>query len=257
MARDPWKRAYELTQSPPPPAPPPYREPRGRGWLWFLALVLLGGLATAAWMLGYLKPPGSETVTEALPEPVERVLPKREGDVVVDVTALDDGLGIELRLYGDYLDVIAATQEWKIPWEIKTTGGGTLRVTAPGITMFTRQGLVQTYELDLQELEDATVEGGALLWAAWLPQLRRAGLDRALDQEQFSGLQPAAGESNTFYLAGERDITVGRGTVKPQYLLRFRQNELAIVKGGQSYSGDGTGTVGKPETQAAPAVPAG
>jgi hypothetical protein len=236
MAQDPWKRAYELSklapQQPQAEAPQPQRR-----WPLVLGLivVMLCLASLGAYLLGYVPlgkdasgPP--ETLAQTLP-----VLPGiRPGPIELDVDFIDTGLGIGLALHEDYLDLLSATRDWGVPWEVKTTSPATLRVTAHGVTVFVRDGMIETFELDLQEIYDGGPAGKPEMWKAWVPELQQAGLIPGTDYERYAGTGGGS-EQSMKYVHGRRTVQSTTGWVHPVYALTFVRSKLRGFKGGQKF----------------------
>jgi hypothetical protein len=229
MPQEPWKRAHQLSRMVPPDARPrgAAPPPRPRKPLFgVVAGVLLIGLLGAAGWLAYphiprfwerTSPPAS--ITRGETTATETTGPT----VTVDTAVLEEGLGIGLAPLADYLEVIELTKEAGITWELKTTGGGTLRMTAPGIVAYVDDGKLRGYTLDVP------VVFGHREWSAVQRELRRAGITPELMADAVMG-EGAVGSNVS--LEGARVAETRRGWVYPVYDLRFAGGTLKLIRAG-------------------------
>lgn len=230
MAQDPWKKAYLLSQTrqagSPAAGPPPPRLRRAPRWgciIGSLLLLILAGGAAAAW---YWRDAWLPRHYAKLPAPVKQAVP--EPQVQVDLQALDDGLGVELTMFGDYKDFIAATREWRPEWKL-SQGEGQQRLSAPGVKVYIRDGLIFTYELDIPRLFTEPA------WAPWRSALSAAQLTPELSYTALTGEQAAPPGESEVKLHGKREQDVAGGWASAVYILGFRDNQLRRVVGGVDF----------------------
>jgi hypothetical protein len=234
MPQDGWRRAYILSRSrqgtPPSassPVPPRPRSGRQRNWGCIAALVLLLLLAAAAVALWLYRWWWVPRYRERLPDPVRQALPEPRASI--DLTSLDAGLGCQLRQFSDYLPLIDATRAWGVEWELAETGGGTTRLSAPGLLVYTRDGLILTYDLDLR-----AVYANAR-WVQWQPLLRQAGLSLDLTYTALTGKEDMpAGKSELEYDSANR-VELKPSPARGKYILHFTDGWLTRVVAAVNY----------------------
>ena len=234
MAKDPWKRAYDIDQlklagsAQPGPARP--RFGRGRSlsscsWLLIGALALIIAAAvvlyfTRGWWLPRAAEPVIEALEEAVPAEVLDLGPS------VDWHAVERGLDVELRLFGDYNLFVGATRTWEPGLSVISTGPDTWRLKAPGVLIYVQEGLIWTYELDLGEIYAEP------RWEQWWPSLREAGLTPDLKWEDATGEpERPRGHSEHGY-RGPRSTRLKDGWAYPVWVLHFSDGRLARLEGG-------------------------
>lgn len=237
MPQEPWKRARQLQDlrhagvQPASAAPPPKLKRRPRwlrvlGWL-LLALILGGAVAayfTRGWWFpryrGMLPPVVENAVEQAAPEPA----------MTLDYQALESGLGIELRIFDDYLDVLNATNDWGLDWKLIDTGNGTLRCSAPGLTLYIEQGRIRSYELDLETVFATEA------WELWRKDLERAGLSPDLTWTALTGEEEMPRGIAEREIHSANDSQWAGGPAHAVWKLQFHDGWLRYLNGGITIS---------------------
>ena len=234
MPQEPWKRARQLhelkqagvkpAKSAAQPRPEIVRRPRWPAILgWTLLVLILGGAAAAYFTRGWWFPRYRDALPTRVVEAVEEVAP--EPQVTLDYQALEAGLGIELCVFGDYLDVLKATNTWCAEWQLTDTGAGTSRCTAPGLRLYVENGRIRSYELDIAMVfEDEA-------WKPWRADLKRAGFSPDLTWTALTG------ESEMPAGVAEREIHSSNDTqwngvpAHAVWKLQFQDGWLRYVNG--------------------------
>jgi hypothetical protein len=230
MAKDPWKRAHDLSRLREHSAVEQPAEARaarriGCGTVIAIALAVLvvGGAAVLFFTRGWWWPRYRAALPEPLQEVVADVAPEPPADV--DWHVLETGLDVELRMFGDYNLFVGATRAWEPGVKLISTGNDTWRLTAPGVRVHVRNGLVWTYELDLPLIFAEEC------WREWWPALREAGLTPDLTWTALTGEeeQPVGGTDYTY--RSTRSTRVAEGWVYPVFILYFADGWLRRVEG--------------------------
>ncbi len=235
MPQEPWKRArqlHELKQAGIKPAPKasqarPVQDRRNlwRALLGWIIVILVLSLGAAAYFFRGLWIP---RYREAMPPGLERVVQEvaPEPQVTLDYQALEGGLGIELRIFGDYLDVLKATNTWGVQWQLTDTGAGTSRCTAPGVKLYVEQGRIRSYELDVaQVFEDAA-------WKPWRSELKRAGISPDLTWTALTGETEMPRGMAEREIHSSNDAQWAGTTAHAMWKLQFTDGWLRYLNGG-------------------------
>jgi len=237
MPLDPWKRAHILSRRADLRAAqvrPAHRRP---SWRVVLAVVLCVA-ATAVLACGLAlwqnRALWLGVVREELPAPVKHALPVPRTSV--DIEALESGLGIELRQFGNYLDLVKATRDWNPGWEISASGSGHLRMVAPGLKVYVAGELIETYTLDL------AVVYSAPCWRKWLPELRRAGITPQLTYTAFTGQEQAPAGELERVVEGRESVQGPEGWVHRAFGLHFEGGRLRSIDGRVAFGMAGAAT---------------
>ena len=237
MAQDPWKRAHQLKQRQAPPAtpaglPPAVLHPGGRRWIAALVVVILV-LGAGAAAFHFFRHPGNPLAPiKQLEEsrPVQKLEKKLTGKKVqVDQAFLFGGLGIGLALFETYEPMLEQTKPWKPGWEVKDTGGGTVRLQAPGIKAFAVGGLIETYDIDLGAVTSAPC------WKPWLPKLAKAGLTQSLAWTDISGEELAPASDREFSYTDPQAVKLPDGWAHRMVVLHFISGKLKRIEGRLSF----------------------
>lgn len=235
MAQDPWKRAYQMQRlkqagaPQTPDSPPPRRGSRALAALLLLLLLALGAAGYFAWIsrdrwaaslsqqLPGMREQLPEPVREAVPVPMRRV----------DQAALEQGLGIHLTVFASSYDLIAATREWGVEWQLTSMGGERVRMSAGGVKVYANAGIIENYDLDVAQVF------ASAMWAKWWPQLRRAGISPELTWQLLTGEQ-VTGElagNQEYEYRNKHSVQRPEGTARQAFLLRFTDSWLRHVEG--------------------------
>ena len=238
MSRDPWKRAYnlkKLNRAPEKKGRISTPAIRGRRRIWpvvlLVLLVLIAGGAYAAWHYRSLWIP---RYRDKLPEVVADVV--KEPRVYVDYTALEQGLGVHLSILGDYLDLIASTRDGEPAWDVKQTGGGTLRLESDGIKVYVQDGAIQTYKIDMRALFESE------RWQDWLPAWRDAGLSPDLTWTAFTGEEEMPMGATEYLYVCDDGINTAGGWRHPAFNLEFHGGWLRRIEGRYEFGPTETNT---------------
>ncbi len=228
MTHEPWKRAAQLSKvkrlgkngGQGRPAP---RIVRRTSWgtiiVLLLLIVLIGGFIAAWLMRGWWVPRYKDKLPGAVAGHVE------EPRVYVDYRLLEEGLGADLKLFGDYLDLISTTRDWRDDWKVTQTGPDTLRLENTGIKVYVKDGVIDTYLVDVKVLfEDKK-------WGPWVKHWRDANLTPDLTWTAWSGSDSDAPGIVEEQYESSASIRRGDGWVHPVYVLTFRGNWLRRVEG--------------------------
>lgn len=256
MSQEPWKRAYQLSamRKGPQPGGPDGRPPRpkiGRGRNWCGIILLAGillvlGVAVAAYFTrGWWFP----RYRQQLPQQVEQAIVDTapEPRIDIDYRAFETGLGIELLIFGDYLDVLNAANDWGVDWKLTDTGAGTQRIVGEGLRIYVKQGRISSYEIELAEV----FASGA--WQPWQEELRRAGLSPDTTWTAVTGeaeMPPGIVERE---IHSGNDVKVDGGWAHAVWELYFRGGWLTRIVGGMEVGaadwegGDGQPTPSAPD----------
>jgi hypothetical protein len=236
MAQDPWRRAYQLSRqkqagdAPQPGLDPARKPPRAPGFPWLrivlllLAFLGLGGLGAWAWLSRERWVP---QVREKLPEPVKEAVPAPR--VRVDRTALEDGLGIRLAVFGDYDELLAATREWKVDWRLTAMGPGRVRLEAPGVKAYAGPGGIESYIVNVPQVLITPC------WKRWLPVLRKAGLSPELSWQALTGEQEPPSGAREYQYANSKAVQLGSEWARQAFVLRFEGGVLVRLEGRTNY----------------------
>jgi len=236
MAQDPWKKAYLLSkalragQAPKGGVAKPLGQvdravrPTGRTPNWgciigVSLLVLLAGAGVALWLFRWWWVP---RYRPELPKPVQQALP--EPRVQVDVVALDSGLGVDLVMFGDYLAFVNATRDWGPGWTL-SNAGGEQRLSADGVKVYVRDGLIMTYDLNLQQIYADNK------WLPWQTALRKAQLTPDLTYSALTGGQEMPAGDSEVKLKGQQQAKLKDGWASAVYILHFQDGWLRRVVG--------------------------
>jgi hypothetical protein len=242
MPQEPWKRAYHLkkvaSRETRRSAPEPEfnrRSPWPAVVVAFLALALIGG---AGW---YFYPQLSATynrltrsgstkvITSAQPESSPTAIHSTAATTEkIDVTQLDEGLGIGLSIQGDYKDLLEATKGWEFKWQLTATGGDTLRMTAPGLIVYAKSGVITGWRMDVPAVFAA--DG----WKPWLRDLRKVGIDPKAQDDSSAPRRD---------LYSDTTAQTAEGWVSPVYELRTAAGRLQQIRAGMKL---GVGATGSP-----------
>jgi hypothetical protein len=231
MPQEPWKRASQLQRAVPreareAPAPPPL-QPKRSGWGFLLLLIPL--ILVVMWFYydsiqaEWFHLTGHEPRLHASLKPASLQLPiGKPKAVVVNADTLDEGLGIGLRVYDDYHTLLDKTKDRGLEWKF-AAAAKTLRMSAPGVTVYVENDLITAYTLKL----------GAIYaepnWKWWQGDLKQAGLTENAKQEDVTG-QATGGDRVSLY--GSRTITMPSGWANPAYELDFEHGVLTEVHAG-------------------------
>lgn len=232
---DPWRKAYTLSRARTPAdalpgtrtgKPPPHLRPRRPFWPWLLLILLTAGGA-GGWYLwqqrGVLIPKYAGQLPAPVAKQVEQTpLPRQE----LDVPLLDGGLGIGLAIGGDYLNLIGATRDWDVEWKLTELGSGNSRATAPGLTVYSEQGRIRGYVLDIKDVFAAGE------WQPWYKELLRAGLGPELNWRTATGDAEMPQGVTEHLLKGRGGYSWGGRDSNAAYTLYFRDGWLTRVEGG-------------------------
>ncbi len=241
MAQDPWKRAHQIKrlrdQQAAGSSPPPGGVSRGSGSMipgrrsggpaaarWVIVLVLIAG-GVAAWYYrdGWL-PRLRQQVIEEAPQPVKQAAEKiPEKQVQLDPELFDRGFGFGLSLGSDYLEMLAAMREHDPGWKVISTGGNNARLTAPGAEVGVVDGVVQTYELQIEPIFKDPA------WEPWLSGFKEAQLSPALTYTSLTGGGELPQGESKYELSG-RSIRRSDGWISPVYILRFHDGYLRSIE---------------------------
>jgi hypothetical protein len=230
MPQDPWQRANDLARLREVDArlgPPKSSRRAAPGPVLALLLVLLAAGAAVAWL-------NRDRVLEAarpveLPEPAKEVLARLD-EHPPDMAALDKGLGVYLRITGDYKDVIAASRDWGVEWKLSSIGGGRQRLEAPGVEIGCANEKIQTYTVDIDKVFAEPA------WSAWAEELKAAGFYPQQRYKDVLGVKDADGEE--LWLHRSRPLS-GERSAFPAYRLRFRQGQLVELLGAIEFDSGG------------------
>jgi len=227
MAQDPWKRAYDRKRlGSAPPAEARGATPTDK-WLGpapialglaLLALIVTG--VTAAWIYRASWLP---QVREELPPAVAQHVPVPR--VVVDYSALEQGVGHGLVLMGSYLDLIDQTREMEPDWQVTQTGANTLRLESDGIKVYVQDGLIRTYNLDVARF---FISGK---WKDWRAEWQQAGIFPELSWLEFTGEEPRPGEKTEHLYISAESVKLKEGWMHRAFNLVFRGGKLAQLEG--------------------------
>jgi hypothetical protein len=163
-------------------------------------------------------------------------LPGAPVQAEVDVAQLDSGLGIGLSIFGSYKELLAATSGWGFEWKLTATGGGTLRLSAPGLLVYTEDGKISGWRLDLKKVFADEH------WKNWWPSLRQAGLDPQRKVAEQTRPQQD--------LNSDAGVRSAQGWLYPAYELHYLDGKLSEVRGGIRL---GEGGIAPPTDTARPA----
>ncbi len=237
MTREPWKRAAQLSQQKyrpaggtPSPGPEVLRRPRMRpgcvvGWL--VLVMVLAGLITLYFTRGWWIPRYREELPAPVVDVVEDVAPEPQRSV--DWVALERGLGANLVPFTDYLQFVGRMGDWQVEPTLINTGGGTLQVRAPGITLYVQHDVVYTYNIDLAEVfADSRLQ-------AWQAELRDANLTPDLTWTALTGEtdMPRGATKQTY--RSDRSSHLPGGWVYPVYTLHFLDGWLRYIELGVEF----------------------
>lgn len=227
MAREPWKRAAQLSRARQGKIPAKQTGgmhlqrhrpslPRIIG-LVLLALIIVGG--AGLWFFrGWWIP----RYRDSLPDVVAQGL--REPQVYPDFMALELGMDAKLIVFGDYLDLIKATRDWHTDWEIKQTGPTTLFLEADGLSVNVLNGQIETYMLDLDRIFAEEK------WQGWLPSWREANLTPDLTYTALTGEQDAPPGLAEYTYTSKTSVKHGGSWVKPEWVLHFHNGWLKRIE---------------------------
>ncbi len=184
-----------------------------------MLLVLLLGIAALLWFnRGWWIP----RYRDSLPDVVANEL--TEPRVYPDFIALEQGMDAKLIVFGDYLDLIAATRDWHNDWKVKLTGPTTLRMETTGISVNVLDDGIETYMLNLDRIfEDEA-------WAGWLPSWRAAGLTPDLTYTALTGEQEVPQGLAEFEYISQTSVKHGASWVKPVWVLHFHGGFLRRIE---------------------------
>jgi hypothetical protein len=235
MPQEPWKRArqlHELRQAgiksaanAGQPRPVIIRRPRWSAVVgWTLLVLLLGGAATAYFTRGWWFPRYRAELPPKVEQVVEQVAP--EPAVTLDYQALESGLGIGLRIFGDYLDVLNATNDWGVTWQLTDTGNGTQRCGAPGLLLYVEGGRIRSYELDLPTVFATPA------WQPWYQDLKRAGITPDLTWTALTGESEMPGGVAEREIHSSTDSEWAGGPAHAVWKLAFSDGWLRYLNGG-------------------------
>lgn len=242
MSKDPWKKAHDLSRirqqqqlaadhASKQLFEPPRSRPR---WSFSLVvsvvvILLVGGAAAAYFTRSIWWPQVGPRLPEELTGVVEEAAPELRP--TVDWHALDKGLGADLRQFTSYLDFVDAVREWGAGKQLKliSTGEGRWRVTATGVKVYVQDGMIWTYELELNKIYAAAE------WNPWWPELRAAGLVPELSWEDVTGdpnFPPGHAEHRMRRTPATR---VREGWVYPVFILHFSYGKLTSLEAAVDY----------------------
>jgi len=226
MARDPWKRAYDrkrLEGGGGDPRKDHQRLRRSSPAMPGLLVVLLLVLAGTAFIAWYYRSSWLPQVRQELPPAVAEHVPVPH--VEVDYSALEHGVGHGLVLLGDYLDLISGTREMEPAWQVTQTGPQNLRLESDGIKVYVKDGLIQTYTLDVPQIFISEK------WKAWRKEWKEAGIFPELTWQEFSGEeQQPRGETEHLYVSDEA-VRLPAGWMHRAFNLVFEGGVLRRIEG--------------------------
>jgi hypothetical protein len=237
MSKEPWKRAYNLTRTrqaglPAGASPAAAAEhaprPRLSGGAAF-AVLLLALLLAGGWYLWAQRGVLIPRYSKRLPAPVAQVADKTPLPAArVDAAQLDSGLGIGLALGSNYLELVSATEPWKVNWTITVLGQGHLRLTAPGVKVYSDGGKISGYDLDVKQVY------AEKSWAPWQDALRRAGVSPDQNWRTATGAaeMPHGATESTLRGGGGHDF--GGEPANSFFTLHFASGWLVRVEAGLS-----------------------
>jgi hypothetical protein len=247
MARDPWQRASELNRlnkqrqsrgSSGAPPPRLRRGPRPLAVVLIVCVVLLVGAAVAGYFTrGWWLPRYRDQLPEPVVDAVQQVAP--EPPVSIDWVAVETGLGAQLTPFHDYLRFTGQAAEWGAELKLVVLGEDAVRLTAPGVTVSTRDGLIWTYLLELDRIfADER-------WAEWVPELEAAGLSPYTTWTALlGGDDPPAGNHEELWRS-DRGRQLPGGWVHPVYVLHFHDGWLRRLELRVDFGASTSGKVGK------------
>jgi hypothetical protein len=235
MPQEPWKRARQLQDlkqagvkpakvqgAPRPVIQRSPRWPQVLGWL--LLLLILGGGVAAYLTRGWWFPRYRNQFPPKVEQAVEQVAP--EPAVTLDYQALESGLGIELCIFGSYLSVLNATNDWGLDWRLADTGNDTQICTAPGLRVYVEQGRIRSYELDLAAVFASEA------WKPWYKDLKRAGISPDLTWTALSGESEMPGGIAEREIHSSTNAQWAGGPAHAVWKLQFQDGWLRYLNGG-------------------------
>lgn len=225
MPQEPWKRASQLQRAVPregrgAPAPPPLQPKRKPWWvLWFLLpIALLAGWfysdsLQTLWFHTAKQEPKSHSTYKPPPAKSRKVI---TGDL------LDAGLGIGLSVYQDYHILLDNTKDRGIEWSF-TGEGNSLRLSAPGVTVYVDGKNITAYTLKFDEIwtEDH--------WNWWWDRLAQVGLTEKTTSLNVTGQSTQQARVSLY---GTRSIHQNQGWATPAFELSFFQDRLDELHAG-------------------------
>jgi hypothetical protein len=229
MPQEPWKRASQLQRAVPreargAPAPPPLRPPKKPWWvLWVLIPVaLLAGWfylnsLQTLWLRLRRQESTSHTSTA-----VHRSEVSKTNKVALTGDVIDQGLGIGLVVYSDYHTLLDKTKDRGIEWSF-TGEGNSLRLSAPGVTVYVDGKNITAYTLKFDEVFAEEH------WSWWCKKLADAGFKEDSTSLQLTGQSAPQGRVSLY---GTRSIHQNQGWATPAFELSFFQDRLDELHAG-------------------------
>jgi hypothetical protein len=225
MTRDPWKRAYDRKRLE-SGGGDPRRDPPRQRWIGpapiALSIALLALLGTGLYAAWHYRTQWLPRFRAELPPAVAEHVPVQRQHI--DFGALELGVGHGLVLLGDYLDLISGTRELEPDWQVKQTGTGTLRLENDGILVYVKDGLIQTYTLDVDRFFAAEK------WRPWHSEWRRAGISPDLTWIAYSGEEQQPGQTEDLYVSPDA-VKLAEGWMHRAFNLEFQGGRLVRLEG--------------------------
>jgi len=189
---------------------------------WLTLILVIGGTAALYFTRGLWLPRYSEELPRPVVDVVKDVAPEPRRDV--DWRALERGLGADLIPFTDYLLFVGKLGDWNVTPRLVETGGGTWQVRAPGMVVYVQQGVIFTYNIDLEHVfrDDR--------WEQWWPALKDANLSTDLTWTALTGESEMPTGATRHSYRSDRSTHLADGWVYPVYTLHFQDGWLRQIE---------------------------
>ena len=143
----------------------------------------------------------------------------------VNYQAFDQGLGIGLVVFGDYLELLNATAQFSVDWRFIRFDEEYTRLEGPGISIYAKRWSIWQWSIDLDYVfshDDAS----------WLrDKIAAAGFSPDLTWTAVTGTPWTGDKSREHLHIQQQLIQTAVGSGYPAYVLVFKNGRLSRIEG--------------------------